>query len=118
MPVQPVLKVNAPNIGKIVAEQWSNPLFNIMGETALDEIDRTADTTGGWPVDTGLSRDSFDYNLEPDARSSVVGIHITNDTDYAEQVEERTGAATRTIERALPEMVKAADKFLQRKLNV
>ena len=44
-----------------------------------------------WPVQTGLSKASFDANIRPPV------VSITNATTYAGQVEERTGAARRTL---------------------
>ena len=44
-----------------------------------------------WPVQTGLSKASFDANIRPPI------VSITNATTYAGRVEERTGSARRTL---------------------
>ncbi len=80
-------------------------MLNVMGEEAIDGL---MSIGSEWPVDTGLSQASFDYNTQGGV------VHITNDTDYAVYVEARTGAAVRQLRNDLPIIAQAADEWVQR----
>ena len=98
----------------------TNHMMIVAGTEAVDAIMRETDTPTGWPYDTGLSSASFDFQLSPDSRSSVDEVHITNDTDYAFDVEELyeakegIGRAAQTLERNLPDIAqKVLDAFVE-----
>lgn len=94
-------------------------LWNVMGDEAVDALQapdpfvqgNAVLGSSGWPVDTGLSKSSFDYHL------NAAGIVVTNDADYAEYVEERTGAAESTLRANLPAIAQAGDAFVQKQLD-
>ena len=104
-------KVVTPDIENIVEVALDSPVYEAMGEAAVDALHQTAGRSDGWPVDTGFSLSRFNYEVEDGE------FMVTNDADYAQDVEDRTGAAERTLSNALPRIVEAGERALEGELN-
>ena len=83
-------------------------VLNRMGDAAVDQLQSPGSE---WPVDTGESKESFDYSL------GIEQVDITNDTDYAIFVEERTGAARSELEDNIDQIAEQASKALEKILR-
>ena len=89
-----------PNIPEIVNE-YVQVMPQLLGKYAVQELQGPG---SDWPVRTGFSRASFGYAVHGER------VEIVNSADYAEHVEERTGAAEDTLDRTIDIIAENADK--------
>lgn len=93
---------NRPKIGEEVGEFVAHSP-HLLGHYAVRELQAHG---SDWPVKTGLSKASFGHSVYANRAT------ITNTTNYAKYVEQRTGAAFDTISRNLDRIKEKADEEL------
>ncbi len=102
------LNLSVGNIDPDLAEVFGGALDLLYVVIRSEALDALGGGDSIWPVQTGLSKASFDAIVRPPV------VSITNATTYAEDVEERTGAAATTLISHFEgaSMVAAAEKVL------